>query len=218
VKGDYSRVYLTAVSQGTLTNLYRQRGHWRAAFRGPISTVVESPGCNGVSVTFAVMEGLPYKFQRAEWTDTTALPAATLDKMFGIKSGDIADVTKLDAGLRQIHKAYGTQGYVAQSARYTPRLDDATGMATFEVAVEEGPQFMMGELEITGLPDADVADLRKRWRLKAGEMYDASYADQFHSDVILPWQRRSGPSPKKLSIQARVDPGRRVVDVRLVSQ
>lgn len=47
VGGDYWRVYLTAVARGTLTNIYRQHGHWRAAFTGPAVKV--NDGCSALA-------------------------------------------------------------------------------------------------------------------------------------------------------------------------
>ena len=46
-ESEYSRSYLANVSRGTLTNLYRQRGHWRAAMALPTATFEKSGECSG---------------------------------------------------------------------------------------------------------------------------------------------------------------------------
>jgi outer membrane protein insertion porin family len=211
VGGDYSRVYLTAVARGTLTNIYRQHGHWRAAFSEPAVKV--NDGCSGVGVSLSVTEGVPYTFEGVEWGGNGAIPSATLDAVFTVKRGDLTNIMKLDDGVRQIHKAYGKLGYLMQSAKYTPRLDDATRRAIFEVTVAEGPQFRMGTLEFVGIAERDAANLQKKWRLKAGDVFDASYVDQFQTDEIFPLHRRDASAAKRIVMEMRTDPEKRAVDV-----
>lgn len=105
---------------------------------------------------------------------------------------------------------------MTQSAKYMPRLDDATRRAVFEIAIAEGPQFRMGTLEFVGLAERDAANLQKKWRLKAGDVFDASSAEQFESDEIFPLNRREPASAKRVAMEMRGDPEKRTVDVRIV--
>ena len=43
MRRDYSRLYLTELTNGTLRTLYRQNGYWRAEFREPIATIGTAP-------------------------------------------------------------------------------------------------------------------------------------------------------------------------------
>ncbi len=58
MRRDYSRLYLTDLTNGTLRTLYRQNGYWRAEFREPLATIGTAPGaCEGVTATLRVDEG-----------------------------------------------------------------------------------------------------------------------------------------------------------------
>lgn len=208
---DYSRSALRNVLQGVLTELYRQRGHWRAAFGSPVVALDQARGC--VAVRAAVTEGPAYTWDRARWVGNTAIPAPELDAALGIKNGEVAALTRLDDGLRRIQRAYGQRGYVLERATYTPGLDDLTRRAAFEIRVEEGPQFRMGTVEFPGLAPADAAGLLKRWQLKPGDVFDASYPDRFMDEEIVPRIPRGARMP---AIESRADEQNRVINVRYV--
>ena len=124
IGSDYSRLRMGNLTKGTLSDVYRQRGFWRATFSEPVETLEEAP-CSGVTVHFAVTEGSAYGFDRIEWIGNAALAADRLDAVSGMKTGEVASVTKIDAGIRQVKHAYGDIGHVLATATYTPKLDDA---------------------------------------------------------------------------------------------
>jgi outer membrane protein assembly factor BamA len=139
VGSGYSRLRMGNVARGTLSDLYRQRGFWRATFGEPTVTLEDSQSCSGVAVRFTVTEGRGYAFDRIEWSGNAALAADKLGAVFGMKAGEVANVTKIDAGIRQVKRAYGDVGHVLAVATYAPRLDDATLRAAFLVEIK-GPQ------------------------------------------------------------------------------
>jgi outer membrane protein assembly factor BamA len=206
---DYSRLYLTEFANGTLRTMYQQRGYWRAEFRDPIATIGTAPdACAGVSVTLRVDEGAPYMWDRAEWRGISAMTTKELDAALGLKPGDVADVTKIETGLRQVRGAYRHLGYMQQRSTMTPRLDDATRRLVLDVTVEEGPQFRLGELTITGVGDQDADALRKNWTLAAGAIYDDSYIQQF--------RKENGTKTRRLTLEPAIDAVRKVVDLKII--
>ena len=207
---DYSRLYLTELANGTLRTMYQQRGYWRAAFRDPIATLGTAPdACAGVIVTLRVEEGAPYMWDRAEWRGISAIPAKELDAALGLKAGDVADLTKIETGLRQVRGAYRHLGYMQQRSTMTPRPDDATRRLVLEVTVEEGPQFRLGVLTITGMDDQDADALRKKWTLKGGDIYDDSYIQQF--------RKENGTPIRRLTLEPAIDAARKVIDLKIVA-
>jgi outer membrane protein insertion porin family len=207
---DYSRLYLTELANGTLRTMYQQRGYWRAEFRDPIATIGTAPdACAGVSVTLRVDEGAPYLWDRAEWRGVSALATKELDAALGMKPGEVADVTKMETGLRRVRGAYRHVGHMQMRSTMTPRPDDATRRLVLDVAVDEGPQFRLGEVTITGLSDQDADALRKKWALKAGAVYDDTYVQQFRRD--------NGTSTRRLTVEPAIDAARKVIDLMIVA-
>jgi outer membrane protein assembly factor BamA len=147
-------------------------------------------------------------WDRAEWRGVSAITTKELDAALGLKPGDVADVTKIETGLRQVRGAYRHLGYMQQRSTMTPRLDDATRRLVLDVTVEEGPQFRLGELTITGVGDQDADALRKNWTLAAGAIYDDSYIQQF--------RKENGTKTRRLTLEPAIDAVRKVVDLKII--
>jgi outer membrane protein assembly factor BamA len=213
LNSDYSRSYVAATSRGTVVDLYRRLGHWRASVAPPAVAPVSTSSCSGAAVTLKVDEGVPYRWVRAEWSGNAAIASADLDAVMPIRAGELASVTRIDDGLRRVHAAYGKQGYIGQRATYVPRLEDVTRRAIFEIKVEEGLQFRAGSIAFPGLSAGDAALLAQRWQLKPGDVFDASYPDRFYAEEIRP-RLPQGAKPPSMDMQ--VDEKTRVVNVRFV--
>ncbi|HEY7499462.1 MAG TPA: POTRA domain-containing protein [Vicinamibacterales bacterium] len=213
VGAEYSRATVAATARGTLTDLYRQRGHWRAAFGAPQAALESGSSCDGAALTLAVEEGPAYAWDRAEWFGNAALAARDLDRLLALRAGDLANVRKLDDGLREIQKAYRKQGYMRQAANYVPRLSDETKRAIFEIRVDEGPQYRLGTVSFPGLGPKEAEMLGQLWKLKAGEVFDGSYPNEFFAQQIRP-RLRPGAAPPRMQLQ--MDEANRLVNVSVV--
>jgi len=207
---EYSRFFVSTAAEGTLTDIYRRKGFWRASFATPIAAL---DSCPGVAVTVPVTEGVVYAWDHAEWSGNQALNATALDRALAMKSGEVADSGRIDVGLRAVHTLYGVQGYVTQRASIEPRLDDATRRAVFAIAIEEGPQYHMGVLTFEGIRDADGAMLSRKWKLKQGDVYDESYVRTFEREELLPLRTVAGA---RGGLETHLDAARRMIDVNIV--
>ena len=82
--GDYSKFFFETASEGTLTDIYRRKGYWRAKFGAP---AVALNTCDGVDVTLPGTEGASYTWDHAEWSGNPTIAAAALDKALAMKPG-----------------------------------------------------------------------------------------------------------------------------------
>lgn len=210
VGGEYSKFFLSTAARGTLTDMYRRKGFWRAEFEPPVAAL---DVCQGVAVTLTVKEGAVYAWDGAEWSGTSVLGIDALNKAMGMKTGEPADATKIDAGLNEVRAAYGKEGYLAQHATFKPRLDDVSHKAVFAIAVDEGVQFHMGTLEFAGIRESDAATLAKKWRLKPGDVYDESAAKKYELEELLPLRTSSGARAR---MEKRLDNDKRLVNLTVV--
>jgi outer membrane protein assembly factor BamA len=65
-----------------------------------------------------------------------------------------------------------------------PVFDDVNKRFTLNVAITEGSQFRMGDFIVKGIPENSVQLLKGRWALKTGDVYDASYLDDFIKKLV----------------------------------
>ena len=60
-----------------------------------------------------------------------------------------------------------------------PEFDDQAQSVVYKMDVVEGPQFRMGRLITRGFSESETKQINAKWELKAGEIYDEGYFDEF---------------------------------------
>jgi len=219
---EYSRSVLNALVEHQLVPVYHARGYLKAAFGEPQPEVVKKPGSNSeegprnltiVDVTFPVTPGRSYKIKSLEWSGNQVLATDVLQKMVRAQPGDVANTVRIGDNLKDIQKLYGSRGYVTATIKPETELDDAAGNAIIRLDVKEGYEYHMGELEFRGLDNSLTAKLRNAWKLRQGEVYDATYLSQY-----LPTAHKLLPSGLDWDVASHVTANLRdkTVDVDLI--
>ncbi len=102
INGEYSKQYVTQFAENNLMPLYRQRGYLRARLLAPQARLESeaNKGCkNRVTVTLPVEEGVAYSLGQLVWAGNQVLSVSTLEGLFGLKTGAVADGLKIEAGM-----------------------------------------------------------------------------------------------------------------------
>jgi outer membrane protein insertion porin family len=218
---DYSRAYVGGFVESSLLPLYHERGYLRAAFGAPKVSPTASPECGkGVTVTMTVDEGSIYVWDKAMWEGSEGLTSQELDAALGMRAREVANAVKIAKGLTMVRRAYGRKGYLGVRIRPEPEFDDSARTVAYRFRVEEGAQYRMGELTITGLDEASANNLRGRWRLLHREVFDEGYIEEFIKKSVPEFQRdalRAGTPLPALKIQSKMTPDheKHTVDVML---
>lgn len=215
ISSAYSRKFVEDFAKANLIPIYRQRGYLRAGFQPPTPKVEAGADGNckdGVTVTLPVEEGLAYNWDKAEWDGNQALTIEELAATLGMKSGELADGLKIDTGLGMVRGAYGKKGFITARLKPTPAFDDPARRVTYRVSVNEGEQFRMGTLTITGLDEGNTRRLQERWKMKPGDVYDDSYLRSFIKEVVF---KGGFGANKRVSDSYKPDRQKLTVDVTI---
>jgi len=194
---EYSRSVLHALVEHQLLPVYYARGYLKAAFGQPQPRVIKKPGAESddgprnltiVDVAFPVSPGQQFKIKALQWSGNQLFPTDVLQKMVRAQPGDIANTVRISDNLRDIQKLYGSRGYVTTTIKPEIEFDDAAGTAQIHLEVKEGAQYHMGELEFRGLDNSLTAKLRNAWKIRPGDVYDATYLSEYLSTAhkLLP--------------------------------
>lgn len=187
VGSEYSQEFVSAFAFANLIPVYRERGHLLAIFSQPTARLgmEASETCkNEVVITLPVNEGIVYNWDKAEWSGNDSYTVKELESALAMKSGELANGLKIDAGLRAVEKVYGKKGFLRARTKTEPTFDDVNKRVAYQVVITEGPQFRMGTLKITGLHDDTILNLRHRWKLREKDVYDDSYLEEFSKKDI----------------------------------
>jgi outer membrane protein assembly factor BamA len=178
----FSAAYAHSLAENDLDVIYQNQAYLRAHFGDPQVTFLPSPNNSdpgGVKLMFIVVPGPMYAWHGADWAGNSAYSSADLEHFFGMKDGDPAGLDKISAGMDAVRVAYGQKGYIVASLSPKQNLDDAARQVRYSIQLKEGNQYRMGLLTVSGFDDSTAGRIRKAWRLKAGDIYDASYQKEF---------------------------------------
>jgi len=218
IQSDYSKKDAALFATYTLFPLYRRLGRLRATFRDPMVKLEPETCIGGVGVTIPVEEGVAYLWEKAEWSGNQALTSEELSAALGMKAGELADGSKIDKGLKEVEKAFGRRGYIANRIRPSIEFDDASARVTYRFSVTEGARYFMGKLIINGLPPEDEERLRAKWTLGSNAVFDASYLADFGQKGLREFmtglaQRSPGSRRPKIEVKTNPDAQKQTVDV-----
>jgi outer membrane protein insertion porin family len=183
---EYSREFVNSFIERALLPLYHERGYLKAACAPPEPKVTKSsearsdgPAATFVDVTFQVAPGMRYKLGGLEWSGNKEFPSQTLQRLIHAKTGQPANTVQLEDDLKSVRGLYGSRGYILASVKLEAQFDDGAGSVALRLAVDEGSVYRMGELEFRGIDNGLTARLRAAWKIRPGEVYDATYLQQF---------------------------------------
>jgi outer membrane protein assembly factor BamA len=201
---EYSREFVNSFIERGVLPIYHERGYLKAACAPPEPKVIKSPEAHAdgqqatfVDVTFQVTPGMQYKLTGIEWSGNKEIPSETLQPLIHAKTGQPANLVQLEDDLKTVRELYGSRGYILSSVKVEARFDDSAGTVALHLAVDEGAVYRMGELEFRGIDNSLTARLRAAWKIRSGEVYDATYLKQF-----LPLARKLLPA----NLDWEVDP------------
>lgn len=216
---EYSREFMTNFIDHTLLPIFHEHGYLKARCAAEptvIKPAASDPSDNRpkptfVDLTFAVTPGLQYKLTRWNWSGNKTIPSQQLDTFLHAKTGQAANTVQLDSDLHAIQELYGARGNILATIKVDAEFDDAATVI-YHLMVNEGAVFHMGELEFRGLDNNYSARLRAAWKLRPGDVYDATYLKQF-----LPEARKLLPAALDWDVATHVTAlvGSKTVDVDL---
>jgi outer membrane protein insertion porin family len=222
---EYSRGRLDTFVQQQLLPVFYARGYLRATCGPPQPKVVKLPAADSseqdegprhqtiVDVTYAVTPGQQYKVKTAEWSGNHEFTTAELAKLVHLEGGQPANTIRLADDLKSVQQLYGSRGFITLSIKVNSQFDDASGTVAMILDVKEGPVFHMGELEFRGLDNSLTAKLRAVWKIRQGDVYDATYLDEY-----LPEAHKLLPTRLDWEVAPHVtaNGGDKTVDVDLI--
>jgi outer membrane protein insertion porin family len=177
---EYLRSAMQPVIDKDLLPTLFAHGYLKASFGSAQPKVVEENADNTlVDLILPVDGGHQYKFADAKWSGNKTFSAEKLDPLLTLKKGQPADGRQLEEDLDAVRHLYATKGFMAAQIKPVPELDDTKLTVTFQLQVEEGELYRMGDFDVHGLDTPTTKKLTLAWKLAEGEVYDASYTQNY---------------------------------------
>jgi len=215
----FSRFAIELFESEQLRPIYLSAGQIRVKFGAPLVQISENSEGHApaaVDVQIPIEPGAVFHLSSIKWNGNTAVDAEALARLVTLKTGDLADGMRLAAGWQQIELEYGHRGYLDGKVTPVPEFQDANGTVAYNVKIEEGPQYRMGDLVITGLSVDAERELRNNWRLAPGQVFDKTYLDSMLAKLEKPTVAIFGDLPihyGQMGHWLRPNPQNHVLDV-----
>lgn len=209
----FLRTPLAKVAEVEFQPVCGKLGYLKARFDPANARVLEqAEGEVQVTAVIPLNPGKVYSTSRVTWTGNTVLKTDELQNVIHLPEAQPADAVRLQEDLRAAEKLYHTKGYMLAHIRPTPTFDDDKSSVAYTLAVDEGEQFKMGDLEIVGLDSQAKAHLQGEWKMAEGDPYNGEYAKQF-LEKNTQWLPRG--VPWDATIHEAVNEKDKTVDVTL---
>lgn len=208
VDREYSRAFMTNFIEHAVLPIYHEHGYLKASCASPQPKVIKpaapdstdtKPQPTFVDVTFPITPGVQYKLIHWDWSGNKEISADVLQPLLHAKVGQPANTVQLADDLHAVQELYGSRGYILATIKVDAEFDDAAGTVGYHLAVTEGPVYRMGELEFRGIDNNLTARLRAAWKLRPGDVYDATYLKEY-----LPKARKLLPASLDWEVSSHV--------------
>ncbi len=216
LKRNYALTEFRIFARTTFIPFYRERGYLQVKLSDPTAKPAKGEECLAdcdVAVTFPIAEGLIYQWNPAVWSGDLVTTVSNLEKIMGMKQGELANGKKIDSGLDSVRKEYWSKGYIEAQIKPDATFDDAAKTVTYAVAISQGPQYHMGELQLLGMSPALTGKLKTLWRCKTGDIYDGNYLEEFTRQEFGKALRDTQTRATKIETRPAINKESRIVDV-----
>ncbi len=168
-----------------LLPVYWRRGYVRASLAGIVPAVVKtSPETTTADLEIAFYEGLQYRLQGIQFSGNTAFPNERMREMIRAQPGQPLDLEQFNADIQKLGALYASHGYVKVRVNAQPAFNDAAGVVSYVVHVQEGAVYRMGDFDIIQFNQRTTANLQNEWHLLKGEVFDGTYPQRFEADLV----------------------------------
>src|SRR5262249_61204086 len=115
LKRNYALTEFRLFSRATFIPFYRERGYLQIEIGDPVGIPAKTGECLAdcdVAVTFPTAEGLVYQWGTSVWSGDLIEAPSTLEKVLGMKPGELANGKKIESGFDLVRKEYASKGYI----------------------------------------------------------------------------------------------------------
>jgi outer membrane protein insertion porin family len=171
-----------------LRQAYRDKGYFKANPSEPITKIRDVAEFNPflmhttvgkrIDLLIPIEEGARYRLGGITFKGNTHFPnTRALRAQFNVKDGDWFNTGEFAKGLKNLQKAYGSQGYINFTGAPTPRFDEAKHLIYLDIDIDEGKQYLISRIEFQGNTITRDKVIRRELLVDEGAVYNSQLVD-----------------------------------------
>ena len=159
------------------------RMHERGYLQARLGKTLYEQNEKAIKATVPVEEGPLFRVGEIKVENTQVLAPAQILDLIGLRSGQVADGTKLSSSIYERAKeAYGSLGYIQYTAEITPTFHVKEGadegVVDFTITIDDGAQFRVRSIKFAGGDNKTNEMLRRELMVRDGEVYNSDLFSQ----------------------------------------
>ena len=174
IRHDTYRAPLDGLIDGGLERIreeWQNRGYFKVQVTGEARTLTSSPVSQRIALSVHIEEGPQYKLSGMAFRNNKAIKSLDLRGLFPIGDGEIFSREKIGKGLENLRKAYGELGYPNFTSVPDTVFDDENKLISLVVDFDEGKQFRIASVKVSGLEDPARQELLTTF--KRGQIFNS---------------------------------------------
>ena len=180
----YSRTLVELFEFEQVRPVYLAHGFLRVRFPDPSPRINGAGTAAKVVVDAPVERGPAFAWNGVTWRGNSAVSTSVLNTDIMVKPGDPVDGMKLEAMWDAAREEYAKSGYLDMSLTAIPKFDDSAKRVSYDVVINEGPQYHMGKLVLTGLSIEGERRIRSAWGIAPGAVFNKDIYEEFAASGI----------------------------------
>jgi outer membrane protein insertion porin family len=153
-----------------LRSWYQNRGYLEMNVDS--TQVSITPDKQQIYITINITEGRRFTVGDVRIAGDLVVPAADLEKLVRIKSGDVFSRAKLQESAKDISDRLGAEGYAFANVNAVPELDPKDAKASFTFYVDPGRRAYVRRINISGNAKTRDVVIRREFRQLEDAWYD----------------------------------------------
>jgi hypothetical protein len=178
----YSRSLIQLFTFEQVRPVYLGHAYLRAEFPQPAAKLAAgttNPLDARVDVTIPIVPGPRFSWAGIQWVGNTAVPSDDLSRLVDFKPGEPVDANRLALLVQHIEGLYHQRGYLDFKLDLKPHFDENAARVSYAANINEGPQYHMGKLVLTGLSLEGERRIRRAWPIPPDAIFDESAYQEF---------------------------------------
>ena len=201
---------LSGLAQELAREAYQANGYFKVEVSDQIMRTGGRAKMPWLDLTVPVTTGSQYRFGSVQWKNETVFSESELLRLMPTRPGEIFNGGRISEGLEAVRGAYQSRGYINFTCIPLTTVDDLKHTISLQIDIDEGAQFIFGNLHVDGMSEKDAQELMAAWQSLQGRSYSPQECKQFFQRFFRPLHRGVVPSDYT-SIQ--LDVRARTVDV-----
>lgn len=174
---------LKDIAEEIVKEAYQNDGYFKAEAQANVTILRSDESHASVDILVTASPGEQYRLREIRWTGTNRFTAEQLSALVTARPGEMFKRQKVVDGLQVVKKLYDSVGFINFTDFPKTEFDEARKEISITMDVDEGGEFTLGSVTVSGLTRPQLDRLDKSLQPFRDEPFTPAVREQVRSRV-----------------------------------